>query len=245
MKMKAGNLDAYIEEYNKQFDEICCHINNGNIKSSLVLLSGLISKFEPTLGDNHRELIHAKFVLAQLHFRLGNNIEARALFDMSVSELRKLCYGSKSYYIDIHRIYSNFLISIKDYQAAIKALTELKLYYESTSIEENSTEYFDTIEQLSILYSTLSQHKMSIEMDYILLEMLLKEHSKKHGYLLTAANIDFDEYTLNKLISTYCNIGASLARINEHIEARKYLEKGYFLAVTSYGDKDERTLNLY
>jgi len=104
--------------------------------------------------------------------------------------------------------------------------------------------YYFIIDKLSSLYSLTGAHKKSIEMSMILVENLLKDHSQENGEIITQNNMSFEEKNLNQLISRYLGIGASYSRLGEYLEARKNLEKGYFISHTYYGDKDERTLKL-
>lgn len=77
-----------------------------------------------------------------------------------------------------------------------------------------------------------------------MIDLLMAEHARKYGNILTKGDIDFEPRVLDKLISLYLGAGASLARLGEYHEAKQYLEKGYFLSFCSYGDQDERTLKL-
>lgn len=104
--------------------------------------------------------------------------------------------------------------------------------------------YYFIIDKLSSLYSLTGAHQKSIDMSMILIENLLKDHSQEDGALITQDNMSFKEKNLNQLISQYLGIGASYSRLGKYFEARRNLEKGYFISHTHYGDKDERTLKL-
>lgn len=100
------------------------------------------------------------------------------------------------------------------------------------------------IDKLASLYSLVGGHRKSIEMSMTLIEYLLSEHTQKNGDIITQDNMSFNKERLNKLISLYLGVGASYSRLSEYIDARRYLEKGYFISHTHYGDEDERTLKL-
>lgn len=137
-------------------------------------------------------------------------------------------------------------IGKKKYKDSIEILEQIiNDLGDVSSLLNNLTDlYYWIINLLESLYSQINEYRKSISMSKVLIEKLLKEHSQKNGELITQDNMNFDTETRNQLISKYLGLGASYSRLGEYIEARKSLEKGYFISCTYYGDKDERTLKL-
>lgn len=104
--------------------------------------------------------------------------------------------------------------------------------------------FYSAVDLLATLYSTIGRHKDSADMNLILIHKLLETHTRKHGNVLSKDKVEVDEEARDKLVSVYLNLGASLSRAKEYMEARKYLEQGYFFSYTFFGDEDERTLKI-
>lgn len=135
------------------------------------------------------------------------------------------------------------LIAQKAYQTAILILTEMRLTIER-DIENRYDDYLTVLDLLSSLYSVEGEHRKAADISCKMLSILFEKHNQKYGNILTAENLDFDEVTLNKIISLHLGIGASLSRLCEFQDAKHNLEVGYFISYVTYGDTDERTLKL-
>lgn len=141
-------------------------------------------------------------------------------------------------------------IGKEKYSEAILLLEQVGSAFEDCSLlSENATDSIDEtynfiLEKLSSLYSVTNEHKKSIDLSIKLISNLSKIHTQKYGDIYSLDNLDFDEAVVSRMISRYLGIGASYIRLGEHAQAKRYLEKGYFLAQTRFGDQAEQTLKL-
>lgn len=134
----------------------------------------------------------------------------------------------------------------ENYEKAIVSLESIVNQVEEPSelLASMQNIYYFAVDLLATLYSTIGRHKDSADMNLILISKLLETHTQKHGNVLSKDMIEVDEEIRDKLVSVYLNLGASLSRAKEYMDARKYLEQGYFFAYTFWGDEDERTLKI-
>lgn len=145
--------------------------------------------------------------------------------------------------IDAQMAYAHSLICHKNYSSAIAVLEDIRSLLDKDR-EKNIGHYLAVSDILSSVYSMEKEHRKSADLTCEMIDLLMERYTQTYGGVITKDNIDFDECTLNKIISLHLDAGASFSRLGEYHNAKQYLEKGYFLAFYSYGDRDERTLKL-
>ena len=201
-------------EFNNSIKNISDNIESDNVEATCRELLKLCRKYEAIFGKYTPQIIELKLFIAHLYIEHG---------------LKSL--NNKSYYSMAANILEELF-----------TVLELELH-NSNSYQQGL--YVDIVSLLSGLYNELGLHQECINKDLILLNRLLDSYRHKNGLILTPDNVtNFDEDTRNKVVSLYLGIGASFSRMGEYIEARDYLELGYFISVLSYGDRDVRTLKL-
>lgn len=230
--------------FKSAFNMVQSYLQTNQKKSALCLLKNLYNEYLPILGETDKNIIACSYLLAYLYVDFKDYSNANLLFEHIVKQI----YSHPSEFEDtlsynIQMSYAQSLLGVKDINAAITILEQLK---DSLKVDliQNKKKYSYVLDSLSSLYNSINNHEKTIENDCELLDILTKEHAQKYGNLISKDNLDYNETTLNKIISLYLGIGASFSRLKKYHEAKQYLEKGYFISYFSYGDKDERTLKL-
>lgn len=134
-------------------------------------------------------------------------------------------------------------MSVGENAVAINEPEELRALSKN-DIELNDERYILLLDLLAHIYTIKNEHRKSIDVRCELLDILMEEHIVRNGGLLRIDNIDFPENALDKIISLYLSIGGSLIFLKDFTGAKRYLEQGYLISFTRYGDKNEKTLKL-
>ena len=242
--MKQNKMsDLYIEDFHVKFNMACEYIQQEDYEQAINLLTALYNQYGAIWRREKRELIICEFMIAQLYEKTNESNMAASYFESCYNKIRNNDLENEQFPVDIQMSYALFLLRQKNNTAVISVLEELRFFLDYEK-EDEKPYYLSTIDLLVSVYSIENEHRKSAELANELIELLMEEHTQKHGNILTRDNLDFDALILDKLISLHLGAGASYARLGDYHAAKKYLEMGYFLAFYSYGEQDERTLKL-
>lgn len=230
-------------DFVKKFNYIRDLITKGQDEVALRLLDSLYKDYSDVLEKEDKNILECTVILAQLNWRLGYMSEAKYYYSLAIQQIKVCKNIDNEFKIQFFILYARFLYTIKEYQAAISELEEQKTSLE-VMCQQQSSVYLEIIDILASLYNIERDYQRTVEYSEQLLNILMKEHTQEFGETLTKENIKFEKAVLDKIISLHLDIGASLSRLGKFNEASRYLEIGYFISYTTYGDKDVKSLKL-